>query len=151
MPPTQRFAALYLKITHGVDYSQIAVSLLFRLYLANVFFSSGLTKIKTWDSTLGLFEYEYAVPLIPFQLAAYMATFAELVFPVLLAVGFASRFSAAALFILNWVAAISYPDLSPAGLNDHYFWGAMLLVLFSYGPGKLSLDHCLRQRFFKHL
>lgn len=139
---------LYLTATRWVDLTQPLLNLAFRIYLAKVFFYAGLTKIKTWDSTLMLFEYEYNVPLLRFDIAAYLATFAELVFPALLVIGLAGRFSAGALFVLNLVAAISYPDISPAGTNDHYFWGAMLLVLTVYGPGKLSVDAWIQQRFF---
>jgi len=142
--PTGNVISLYATAIRLVDYLQPAVNMLFRLWVAKVFFMSGLTKIKNWDTTLMLFEYEYAVPLINFKLAAFLATGAELLLPVLLVVGLAGRFSAAGLFILNIVAAISYPDISPAGINDHYFWGAMLLVIMAYGPGKFSLDHLIK-------
>jgi putative oxidoreductase len=125
--------------------------LAFRLYLAKVFFYAGLSKIANMESTLMLFEYEYSVPLIPFDVAAYLSTFVELVFPVLLVIGLSGRLSAGVLFVLNIVAAISYPDISPGGLNDHYFWGSMLLVLVMFGPGKLSIDAWIRQRFFSDI
>lgn len=141
-------ANVYLMLTRWVDHTQSLLNLAFRLYLANVFFKAGLTKIKTWDSTLMLFEYEYAVPVLRFDVAAYLATGAELLLPVLLVLGLAGRVSAVGLFVLNVVAAISYPDISPAGINDHYFWGAMLLILTVYGPGKISVDAWLQQRFF---
>ncbi len=136
--------SLYLTATQWVDYLQPALNMVFRLWLAKVFFMSGLTKIQSWSTTLMLFEYEYAVPVLNFRVAAVLATGAELVFPVLLVLGLAGRFSAAGLFVLNFVAAIAYPDISPAGINDHYFWGAMLLVLMAYGPGKLSVDHLIK-------
>ena len=144
----QAIASFYLHCTRWVDLTQPLLNLAFRIYLAKVFFYAGLTKIKSWDSTLMLFEYEYSVPVVPFDVAAYLATAAELVFPVLLVLGLAGRFSAGALFVLNLVAAISYPDISPAGINDHYFWGAMALVLIIYGPGKISVDAWIQQRFF---
>jgi putative oxidoreductase len=144
-------APLYLLLTRWVDKSQVILLVIFRLYIAKVFFYSGLTKIQSWNSTLELFAYEYEVPLIPSQLAAYSATFAELVFPVLLVLGLAGRFSAGGLFILNIVAAISYPDISPAGINEHYFWGTMLAILVFYGPGKLSIDAWIQKRFFSTL
>lgn len=115
-----------------------------RLYVAKVFFMAGLTKIKTWSSTLQLFEYEYSVPLLSPKLAAYLGTAAELTLPVLLVVGLLSRPAALALFVFNYVAMISYPDISPAGIKDHWLWGALLLVTFFHGPGKISLDHGLR-------
>jgi putative oxidoreductase len=144
-------ASLYLTATRWVDKSQVIMILVFRLYIAKIFFLAGLSKIKNMDSTLALFEYEYVVPVIPFDIAAYLSTFVELVFPVLLVLGLAGRFSAGTLFVLNIVAAISYPDISPGGVNDHYFWGTMLLVLVMYGPGKASVDAWLQKRFFSAL
>jgi putative oxidoreductase len=72
-----------------------------------------------------------------------MGTAAELGLPMLLIAGLGTRFAALALFVFNIVAVVSYPDLSDAGLKDHMLWGALLLVLAVYGPGKFSLD-----RFF---
>mgnify|MGYP000084719547 FL=1 len=144
-------ASLYLLLTRWVDKSQVVLLVLLRLYIAKIFFLAGLTKIKSWDTTLMLFEYEYNVPVIPFDIAAYLSTFAELFFPVLLAIGLAGRFSAGALFILNIVAAVSYPDLSPGGVNDHYFWGTILGILVFYGPGKLAIDAWIQKRFFAAL
>ncbi len=123
------------------------VDLGIRLYVANVFFSSGLVKIQSWQSTLTLFEYEYAVPLLPPELAAYLGTAAELTLPVLLVLGLGGRFTALALFLFNIVAAISYPDLSDVGRQDHIYWGMLLGVLVVHGLGKLSLDCLLFRRF----
>jgi len=148
MSQLTKLSALYLLITNWVDKSQILMIIFFRFYIAKIFFLAGLTKIKSFDTTLMLFEYEYNVPLIPFNIAAYLSTFAEILFPILLVLGLAGRFSAGALFVLNIVAAISYPDISPGGVNDHYFWGTILLVLVMYGPGKASVDAWLQKRFF---
>ena len=134
-------------ITKGLDFLAPVLLLGTRLWVANVFFKSGLVKIQSFDTTIALFEYEYDVPLIPPELAAYLGTFAELAFPVLLALGLAGRFSAASLFVFNIVAVISYPDLSLPGLKDHQLWGFMLAMLVFYGPGKLSLDHFLVKKF----
>ncbi len=112
-----------------------------RLMLAEVFFKSGLTKIKNWDSTLYLFSDVYQVPLLNSECAAYLATSAELALPVLLAVGLFGRFAAAGLFILNTVAVISYySELSEAGLNQHIYWGLLLAVLLIVSRGKWSID-----------
>lgn len=117
-----------------------------RLWVARVFWNSGLTKIQSWDTTLMLFEYEYAVPVLPFELAAILATGVELIAPVLLLLGLGTRFGALALFVLNYVAAIAYPDISAAGLKDHYLWGALLAVTFFHGPGAFSVDHFLAKK-----
>ncbi|MEW6314011.1 MAG: DoxX family protein [Pseudomonadota bacterium] len=116
-----------------------------RLYLADVFFKSGLTKIQSWDSTLYLFNEEYHVPLLPPEAAAWLATGAELGLPVLLVLGLFGRFAAAGLFILNGVAVISYPELSEAGVNQHLSWGLLLAVLL-ISRGRWSLDTWLERR-----
>jgi len=118
-----------------------------RLWVANVFWKSGLTKIQSWDSTLALFTYEYHVPLLSPSLAAVLGTSVELAFPVLLALGLAGRLSAGVLFVFNIIAAISYPELSEVGLKDHQYWGMLLLVPLLYGPGRISVDHFLRRRW----
>lgn len=124
------------------------LDLAIRIWVGMVFFQSGLTKILSWDTTLALFENEYAVPLLPPQLAAYMGTAAELVLPVFLVLGLGGRLSAAALFVFNIIAVVSYPDLGEVGLKDHQYWGLLLLIPLLHGPGKISVDHFLRRRLF---
>lgn len=117
--------------------------LLVRLWVANVFFKSGLVKIQSFDTTVQLFTYEYEVPVLSPEVAAWLGTATELTFPVLLALGLAGRFSALNLFVFNIIAVISYPALNPAGLEQHQIWGLLLLVTLLHGPGKLSLDHAI--------
>ena len=119
-----------------------------RLFIASVFFKSGLTKIANWDSTLALFDNVYAVPLLPSQVAAFLGTSVELIFPVLLVLGLGARFSTLVLFVFNIIAVISYPDLSAAGLKDHQTWGLLMLVMLVHGPGWLSADYWIRRRLF---
>lgn len=133
-------ARLIQRAIRGVQFATPTFDLAIRLYVANVFFKSGLTKIQSWDSTLALFEYEYAVPLLSPALAAYLGTAAELILPPLLALGLAGRAVAFALFVFNLVAVYSYPDISHAGVKDHILWGWLLAVSFFHGTGKLSLD-----------
>lgn len=133
----------------GLEFLSPLVDLGARLWLANVFWKSGLTKIASWDSTLNLFNYVYQVPVISPELAAQLSTGVELGGAVLLAVGLAGRFATAALFILNIVAVISYPDLSAVGLKDHFYWGLLLLIFLVRGPGKLSIDYFIRTRFMR--
>jgi putative oxidoreductase len=136
-------------VIHGLEFMTPALDLVIRLWVANVFWKSGLTKIQSWDSTVALFTYEYHVPLLSPWLAAAMGTAVELVFPVLLALGLAGRLSAGVLFVFNIVAVISYPDLNEIGLKDHMYWGLLLLVSLLHGPGKLSVDHILRKNWLK--
>lgn len=127
-----------------------AIDLLIRLWVANVFWKSGLTKIATWESTLYLFEYEYAVPLLSTQAAAIIGTGIELAMPVLLVVGLGGRFSAAVLFVFNIVAVLSYPTLNALGAKDHQYWGLLLLVTILHGPGRISVDYYLRKWFWRN-
>ena len=141
------FRNLLNKNLAGIDFVKPVGDLILRFWVAYAFWVSGLTKIQNWDSTLYLFNDEYSVPLLPPEIAAYLGTAAELGFPVLLAFGLLGRFAALALFLFNIVAVISYPDLGPAGIEQHKVWGIMLLVCFLHGPGRLSIDHWLKKRF----
>lgn len=126
------------------------LSLALRLYLGWVFFKSGLTKIQDWDTTLLLFTEEYKTPLLSPQVAAVMGAMGELALPLLLFVGLLSRPAALGLFIVNLMAVVSYPQLfafdCPAAINDHRYWGILLLALLAFGPGRLSLDALLGAR-----
>jgi len=135
--------------TSGLNALRPLLALAVRLWVANIFFKSGLTKIQSWDTTVALFTYEYHVPLLSPEFAALLGTAVELVFPVLLAIGLGTRVSAAVLFAFNAVAVISYPELNAVGLKDHFYWGALLLVTLFYGPGRLSLDCLLCRRWCK--
>ena len=143
----QKATGLVKPIYSKLDYLSPLSILALRLWVAWVFFKSGMLKFNSWDSTLYLFEYEYAVPLIPYEIAAYMGTAAELILPVLLAFGLAGRFGAIALFVFNITAVLSYPDINAAGIRDHQVWGLMLLVPMLMGPGKLSLDQLIGKKF----
>jgi putative oxidoreductase len=137
------------KINTCLQKPKALVDLLLRLAVANVFWKSGLNKIQSWDTTLMLFEYEYAVPLLSPVIAAYMATTLELVLPVLLALGLAGRYAALGLFALNIVAVVSYPDLSDSGLQFHVLWGLLLAVTVTRGAGYLAFDTII-ERLWKH-
>jgi putative oxidoreductase len=141
-----RAGRAYMRAEEFIDKLQSVAALAIRLYLANVFISSALTKLKDWNITLALFENEYHVPLLSPAAAALLGTAAEFGLPLLLLAGIGTRFAALALFVFNAVAVISYPDLSDAGLKDHVLWGTLMLVLAVYGPGKLSVDRLLARR-----
>ncbi|GEO16365.1 DoxX family protein [Microvirga aerophila] len=119
------------------------VSLSARLAVGGVFWHSGQTKIEGLhikDSTFFLFREEYMVPLLPPDFAAYLTTFSENIFSVLLIIGLASRLSAAWLLAMTVVIQIF---VYPSGWPDHILWATALLMIISRGPGVLSLDHLL--------
>ncbi|GGC85514.1 DoxX family protein [Undibacterium terreum] len=123
------------------------MSLAIRLFVGWQFFKAGMVKVGDWNGTLSLFREEYTVPLLPPDLAAVMGAGGELVFPVLLFLGLFSRPAALGLFFVNAMAVISYPQLwkfeCPAAINDHMYWGFLLLILVAIGSGKLSVDNWL--------
>jgi putative oxidoreductase len=131
-------------LVERVPYS--AVALAARCAVASVFWRSGQTKVSGFslrEETLFLFREEYKVPLLPPDIAAYLATTAEHVFPVLLVVGFASRLSALALFGMTMVIQLF---VFPSGWPEHILWLSLLLLIISRGPGAISLDHLLWSR-----
>lgn len=115
-----------------------------RFYIGWLFFKSGLTKIDNWESTLFLFEYEYMVPIISYELAATLATVGELVLPVLLMSGLLTRVSAIGLSVINVIAVIAYADMTMASFNMHILWGVLLAMLVFLGGGKVSIDKLLK-------
>jgi putative oxidoreductase len=130
-----------------LDTLQPVAALGARLYVANVFFSSGLTKLRDWDITLALFMDEYKVPLLPHDVAAVLGTGGELVLPVMLALGFGSRFAALGLSVVNVVAVLALADIAPMALQQHQFWGALLAGVAVFGPGRFALDHFIQKYF----
>ncbi|MFT5543128.1 MAG: putative oxidoreductase [Glaciecola sp.] len=134
----------YNAILGKLDLLQPLLLLAARFYVAWVFFKAGLTKLRDWESTLLLFEYEYAVPVLNFEVAAYLATFGEIVLPILLVIGLLGRKAAIGLFIVNYIAVVSFEDLPAAALNEHILWGALMVLVAVWGAGKLSLDHLMK-------
>ena len=141
-----RIGGIYCAAARQIDRLQPLLLLGFRLYVARVFFMSGLTKIHDWSVTVALFTDEYHVPVLPPGIAALMGTAAELSMPLLLALGLATRFGAFVLFFFNIVAVVSYASLPDVAVKDHYLWGVLILVVLVFGPGKISLDHWLEGR-----
>lgn len=124
------------------------IALLARVVIGLVFFMSWRTKIdfETWSikpSTFFLFANEYRVPLIPSDLATYMATTAEFICPILIWIGLGTRFAAAALLGMTLVIQIF---VYPNAFVTHGLWAVALLFLMRFGPGKISLDYLISQR-----
>jgi putative oxidoreductase len=144
------FAAFCARAVEALDRVSLAtvVSTPARLFVATVFLLSGRTKVEgllsVKDSTYFLFEYEYALPVIPPEVAAHMATYAEHLFPVLLILGLASRLSAAALLGMTAVIQLF---VYPEAWMTHLGWAAALGFILFRGPGALSLDALIRRRF----
>ncbi|WP_299437821.1 DoxX family protein [uncultured Rhodospira sp.] len=116
------------------------IGLFARLGIAGVFWRSGQTKVSGWEitnSTYFLFQDEYAVPVLPPELAAQIATAAEHLFPILLILGLFTRLSA--LGLLGMTAVIQV-FVYPGNWPEHTLWATALLLLLLRGPGPVSLD-----------
>ncbi|CAN5445594.1 hypothetical protein BH10PSE14_BH10PSE14_17050 [soil metagenome] len=118
-----------------------------RLGIAAVFFMSGRTKVEglltITDGTYELFRTDYALPLVPPEIAAHAATWSEHLFPILLVLGLFTRPAALALLGMTTVIEVFvYPDAWPT----HLSWAGLLLPLIFRGGGTLSLDRLLRRR-----
>lgn len=125
-------------ISHGL------IALAARFALAGIFFYSGRTKVEGFltvtDSAYALFREEYKVPLLPPEIAAHLAVYAEHLFPLLLVLGLCTRFSALSLLGMTAVIQIFvYPDAWPT----HLSWAALMLYLIGRGAGPLSADHAI--------
>jgi putative oxidoreductase len=134
-------AALLDRIPHDL------IATISRLSIAAVFWQSGQTKVDGWqvtDNAVYLFQTEYKLPLLDPWLAAHLAAFAEHFFPLLLALGLASRLSALALLAMTLVIEIFvYPDAWPT----HGTWAVCFLIIIARGPGRLSLDYLISRYF----
>lgn len=146
-----RIFGLWSYLTAALDSLQPFATLAARMYLAYVFFLSGLTKVRDWGTTVALFTDEYKVPFLSPEVAAIMGTAGELVLPVLLVAGFGSRFAALGLSVINIVAVISLSEIAPAALQQHITWGVLLAGLAVFGCGKYTLDHLFAPLVIPHL
>ncbi|MCC7274568.1 MAG: DoxX family protein [Alphaproteobacteria bacterium] len=143
-PATPGPVALVRRIVAALDRIPYAIlGLAARVFPAAVFWQSGRTKVEGWsvsDSAVLLFREEYRLPLVDPVLAAHLAAIAEHVLPLLLVLGFASRFAALGLLAMTAIIQIFvYPDAWPT----HGVWAAALLLVAARGPGAISLDRLL--------
>jgi putative oxidoreductase len=128
-------------LAERIPYSVIALAS--RIAVADIFWRSGRTKVNGFsirEETFYLFREEYKVPLLPPDLAAWLSTVGEHVFPVLLVIGLASRLSALALFGMTLVIQLF---VVPGGWPEHILWFSLLGLVIARGPGAISLDHLL--------
>lgn len=146
LPLAGEMAAAVAALTR---YGGPAYQLFIRLWMAEIFWRSGLTKIASWDTTVLLFAEEYGVPLLPPELAAALATAIELGAPVLLVLGLGTRLASVPLIVMTAVIQFTYLDRL-----EHWYWAMLLGQLLLRGPGFLSLDHWLTRalaRYFSQL
>jgi len=118
-----------------------------RIGVGAVFFNSGLLKYNSWEFAVKLFEDEYKVPLLDPTVAARLAMFNELVFPVFLFVGLATRLVTLPLLGMVFVIEVF---VYPLAWTEHLMWASILVLLLTRGPGVFSLDYLIERRFAKN-
>jgi putative oxidoreductase len=114
------------------------IQLAMRISVGAVFFRSGLLKYNSWEFTVRLFRDEYQVPWLDPEVAARIATSAELSVPLFLFLGLATR--VATLPLLGMIAVIQI-FVYPNAWTDHLLWASVLVFLLTRGPGAISLDY----------
>lgn len=138
-----RWNAWAAHLTRWIGHDLLALAC--RFAAAAIFFLSGRTKVEglltITPGTVELFRTEYRLPLLPPEIAAHLATYAEHLFPILLVLGLFTRLSALALLGMTLtIQLFVYPDAWPT----HLSWAALLLYLAGRGAGTGSLDRLLR-------
>jgi putative oxidoreductase len=145
--PIVRLIEVKLK---AVNFLSPLVDLGIRLWMAKIFWDSGILKLPagflgigkgSWNSTIYLFTEEHPLPLLSPEVAAFLGTGFEILCPILLFFGLGSRLAAVILFSMAAFIQISY-------LQDiqHIYWMILLSVIILHGPGKLSLDYIIRKK-----
>jgi putative oxidoreductase len=121
-------------------YCEPFLGLFFRIWIGVIFYKSGMVSIESWSSTLDLFNYEYDVPLLPPELAAYLSTAVEIVCSILLFLGLATRAAAVPLLVMTLVIEFTYMDLV-----NHYYWMMLMVYMIVIGPGAISADYFIKK------
>jgi putative oxidoreductase len=127
------------------------VQLVLRVALAVPFWRSGILKwdgfLQLNDTAVTLFTDEFMLHLpggpYPFPapaLLAFLSGSGEIIFPILLVLGFATRFAALGLLLMTAIVEVTVPD----GWPVHITWAAMALAIMAWGPGRISIDYLVR-------
>lgn len=138
-----RWNAVAVSLSRWIGHDVLALAS--RISIAAIFFLSGRTKVDGFmhitDGAYELFRSEYKLPLVPPEIAAHLATYAEHLFPFLLVLGLFTRLSALALLGMTvTIQVFVYPDAWPT----HLSWAALLLYLVGRGAGALSFDRLFK-------
>jgi NADH dehydrogenase/putative oxidoreductase len=110
------------------------------LWLAQIFFVSGVIKVTHWQTALDLAANEYPVSWMNPVAAAYTGAAIELIGPVLLAMGLLTRYAAIPMLILSLVIQFNYLPF-----DNQLFWAVLFCWYIIHGAGPISLDNLLRR------
>lgn len=124
-----------------------------RFAVGATFFLSGLTKVDdnymVLSKTTSLFQDIYlsslSLPDGVVKFLSYIATYSELLLPILLFIGLGSRFAALGLLIMTLVIQFIVFPGEYLTYKEHGLWAVALLAILIKGPGPFSLDHLIRK------
>ncbi len=124
-----------------------------RALIAYEFFEAGVEKFRgeNWFSQIqGQFPFPFN--LVNTDISWFLATWSELLGSVAILVGFATRFSALSLIILDLVAWYSVHadngyNVCSSGFKLPLMYLVLLLPLLLMGPGKASIDHFIAKKY----
>ena len=117
-----------------------------RLLLSALFLIEGFGKIPIQEDVVMYME-DYGVPGMLFL----TATILEIVFPILLIVGYKTRWAASVMALFTFVVAVIFHTDFSEGmqmmlfLKDIAIAGGFMIII-AYGPGKISLDHYFKSK-----
>ena len=145
IPPTaagpRRWFVAARSVLDHVPMSLVQVAI--RISIGSIFLNAGLLKVRSWEFAVKLFQDEYKLPLIDPEIGARLAAFNELVWPIFLFVGLATRIATLPLLAMDLVIVYVYPD----AWNEQLLWAGALGLLLIRGPGAISLDFLIEKGF----
>ncbi|MDX1950021.1 MAG: DoxX family protein [Rickettsiales bacterium] len=136
----ENYFNLFIKYSEKTEHLLLLVA---RLWIANIFWKSGILKFNDFETAVFLFTEEHPVPFLPAEFAAISAIIFELGCPILLALGFASRLAVLPLIVMTLVIQFTYLEH-----NDHFYWIMLLGFILVRSAGFFSLDYFLKRKFF---
>ena len=119
------------------------IQVLGRIFLSTIFLIEGMNKIFNYEGTIEYME-NFNVP----EYLAMPAIIVEILFPLLLIVGYQTKISALVLAIFTLVAALIFHtdftnQMQLTSFLKNFAIAGGFLIIFVNGAGKYSLDHKL--------
>ena len=117
------------------------VEFLGRALLSTLFLVEGIGKISMQEEVI-MFMNDYGVPEILFIPAIII----EILFPLLLIIGYRAKWAASIMAIFTFTVAIIFHTDFSEGMQMIFFLKDIaiaggFMIIVAYGPGKISLDH----------
>ena len=122
------------------------IEVLGRIFLSTIFLLEGINKIFNYEGTIEFME-SFNVP----EFLAIPTIILEILFPLLLIIGYQTKICALVLAIFTLTTAlIFHTDFSESMqmmlfLKDLAIAGGFMIII-AYGPGKISLDHYFKPK-----